>query len=139
MKKRIFYTLLTLILTFFFIITNTAVIIMFEISFIYSVSYILYTLFKFFHLFLINKYYKDLIKTMEDIEKIKYSRYNSYFVFSGLELEEKISFWNECLTTNYDYLKVLIETLKDNMAFLSPKKYYNVLAIEEEIRNTSRV
>ncbi len=139
MKKRIFYTLLTIILTFFFIITNTYVIFMIEIAFIYSISYIVYILFRFFHSFLINKYYKDLIKTMKDIEKIKNLRYKSYFLFSGVELEEKMQFWNECLITNYDYLKVLIEFLKDNFIYLSLEKYYNVLEIEKEVRNTSRL
>ena len=139
MKKRYFFpVIIFLLLTFILVITNTAYLMLLELSFIFSISSIIYILIRLFLLFTINKYYNDLIKTVDDIENLKIHRYKTYFTCSDTEFEQKINFWDDCIETAYEYSKILIETLKDCSNYSSKKQLSNILVIEEKIRNTSR-
>ena len=101
-------------------------------------SFVFYILFRLWLLFLINKNYNNLIKTVNDIEKLKMNRYKTYFIYSDAEIEKEVNFWNDCIKTAYEYSDLLIESLKYYSNYLSNKKYYDILVIEEKIRNTSR-
>ena len=138
-KKRAFFYIITfLLITFSLIITNTADLILLNLIIIFLMSFVFYILFRLWLLFLINKNYNNLIKTVNDIEKLKMNRYKTYFIYSDAEIEKEVNFWNDCIKTAYEYSDLLIESLKYYSNYLSNKEYYNVLVIEEKIRNTSR-
>lgn len=139
MKKRYFiYIIIFLILTFILIMTNTAYFILLELFFISLISFIVYIFIRLILLFVINNYYNDLIKTVNDIENLKINRYKTYLIYSDLEIDQKLNFWDDCIKTAYQYSDLLIEGLKYYSNYLSNKKYYHILVIEEKIRNTSR-
>lgn len=138
-KKRTFFYIITfLLITFSLIITNTADLILLDLILIFLMSFVFYILFRLWLLFLINKNYNNLIKTVNDIEKLKMNRYKTYFIYSDAEIEKEVNFWNDCIKTAYEYSDLLIESLKYYSNYLSNKKYYDILVIEEKIRNTSR-
>lgn len=138
-KKRTFFYIITfLLITFSLIITNTADLILLDLILIFLISFVFYILFRLWLLFLINKNYNNLIKTVNDIEKLKMNRYKTYFIYSDAEIEKEVNFWNDCIKTAYEYSYLLIESLKYYSNYLSNKKYYDILVIEEKIRNTSR-
>ena len=138
-KKRTFFYIITfLLITFSLIITNTADLILLDLILIFLMSFVFYILFRLWLLFLINKNYNNLIKTVNDIEKLKMNRYKTYFIDSDAEIEKEVNFWNDCIKTAYEYSDLLIESLKYYSNYLSNKKYYDILVIEEKIRNTSR-
>lgn len=138
-KKRTFFYIITfLLITFYLIITNTADLILLDLILIFLMSFVFYILFRLWLLFLINKNYNNLIKTVNDIEKLKMNRYKTYFIYSDAEIEKEVNFWNDCIKTAYEYSDLLIESLKYYSNYLSNKKYYDILVIEEKIRNTSR-
>jgi len=139
MKKRYFiYIIIFLILTFILIMTNTAYLILLELFFISLISFIVYIFIRLILLFVINNYYNDLIKTVNDIENLKINMYKTYLIYSDLEIDQKLNFWDDCIKTAYQYSDLLIESLKYYSNYLSNKKYYHILVIEEKIRNTSR-
>ncbi len=138
-KKRTFFYIITfLLITFSLIITNTADLILLDLILIFLISFVFYILFRLWLLFLINKNYNNLIKTVNDIEKLKMNRYKTYFIYSDAEIEKEVNFWNDFIKTAYEYSYLLIESLKYYSNYLSNKKYYDILVIEEKIRNTSR-
>jgi len=138
-KRTFFYIIITfLLITFSLIITNTADLILLDLILIFLISFVFYILFRLWLLFLINKNYSNLIETVNDIEKLKMNRYKTYFIYSDAEIEKEVNFWNDCIKTAYEYSYLLIESLKYYSNYLSNKKYYDILVIEEKIRNTSR-
>lgn len=138
-KRTFFYIIITfLLITFSLIITNTADLILLDLILIFLISFVFYILFRLWLLFLINKNYSNLIETVNDIEKLKMNRYKTYFIYSDAEIEKEVNFWNDCIKTAYEYSDLLIESLKYYSNYLSNKKYYDILVIEEKIRNTSR-
>ena len=133
-KKRTFFYIITfLLITFSLIITNTADLILLDLILIFLMSFVFYILFRLWLLFLINKNYNNLIKTVNDIEKLKMNRYKTYFIYSDAEIEKEVNFWNDCIKTAYEYSDLLIESLKYYSNYLSNKKYYDILVIEEKI------
>ena len=110
-KKRTFFYIITfLLITFSLIITNTADLILLDLILIFLMSFVFYILFRLWLLFLINKNYNNLIKTVNDIEKLKMNRYKTYFIYSDAEIEKEVNFWNDCIKTAYEYSDLLIES-----------------------------
>lgn len=137
MKKRNnIIVIVAIILSTVAELTNTAHILITVSCLILVLTYICLAISKIYYS---NKYYRKLVKTIEKIKQFEDERYKTYFMLSGRELEERIKIYDECLDESNDWIKFILDYLKDKKKYLSKKKYEHVLELlNNEIRETSR-
>lgn len=143
MNKRMNINLLILsiALTIIGIATNTVHIItigMFGIvGLMLAFLVILYLVLIMCELYFSNKFYNDLLDTLQYIKNTKKARYNAYFSYTGEELKQMIEAYDNLLESYYSDYDICVNFLKDKRKFLSKSKYEHVLVLaNNNIRET---
>ncbi len=146
MNKRMNISLLILsvALTIIGIATNTVHIItigMFRIvGLMLAFLVILYLVLIMCELYFSNKFYNDLLDTLQHIKNTKKARYKAYFSYTGEELKKMLEWYDSLLESYYSDYDLFVNFLKDKRKFLSKSTYEHVLELaSNEIRGTGRV